>query len=231
MKHTLSIISLLVAVTLLTVFSTEAWARPGGKPPRKAMNACKDQSEGDTCTFTMRGETITGMCMAGPNNDKLACAPEGELRQEHRPPMMKPVVVKDGTVYVVSPKPLEGAEGFESELISISVDGTKTSLILSGMVLQPELSEDETVLALASFSPEDEESQVLIIALPLTQDTTPLTVSVDGRVISEAVMGDGKLYVTTVVVSDTGTDTISLERKSYLYTIKFDGTVESQVAF
>jgi hypothetical protein len=242
MKHRLSFISVMVVVALLTVFSYETWAMPGGgmgmggpggnKPPKKAIKACKDKNEGDTCSFRMKKETITGMCIAlEDDSDKLVCAPEEGLLQQHHPQMIRPVADDDGTVYVVTVKPLDSSSGFESELVSIAADGTKTTLTLTGMVSQPVLSEDETVLAAASFKPEDETTIVYLVEVPFTQETVPVAAVLDGKFLSEPVMGDDKLYITTEVLSNSGSDTAPPERTSYLYTIAFDGSIKSKVEF
>lgn len=48
-------------------------------PPPQAIEACADQTEGETCSFTgRRSEEVTGTCIV-PRGDEesLACAPEG----------------------------------------------------------------------------------------------------------------------------------------------------------
>jgi hypothetical protein len=47
-----------------------------GKPPQEAFDACKSHSEGDACSVTEGGHTMTGTCRKGPNGESdLACAP------------------------------------------------------------------------------------------------------------------------------------------------------------
>ena len=49
---------------------------PHGPPPQEAIDACKDLSQGDACSFTTPQCSVTGTCQ-GPEGKPLACAPEG----------------------------------------------------------------------------------------------------------------------------------------------------------
>ena len=49
---------------------------PHGPPPQAAIDACKDLSQGDSCSFTTPQCSVTGTCQ-GPEGKPLACAPEG----------------------------------------------------------------------------------------------------------------------------------------------------------
>jgi 4-amino-4-deoxy-L-arabinose transferase-like glycosyltransferase len=52
---------------------------PSGPPPA-ALAACRDQSLGDSCTFTQpNGNTISGICTQPPQGNQLACAPANRL--------------------------------------------------------------------------------------------------------------------------------------------------------
>ncbi|HYQ02929.1 MAG TPA: hypothetical protein VER96_29860 [Polyangiaceae bacterium] len=56
--------------------SRPADARPPRKPPQEAFDACKSLSEGDACSVSFRGQTMTGTCRKGPNGEsELACVP------------------------------------------------------------------------------------------------------------------------------------------------------------
>lgn len=47
-------------------------------PPAEAVEACAEQAEGDECTVELRGRTMSGTCVAGPEeSDPLACMPAG----------------------------------------------------------------------------------------------------------------------------------------------------------
>jgi 4-amino-4-deoxy-L-arabinose transferase-like glycosyltransferase len=47
-----------------------------GSAPPAAFAACRDQSFGDSCTFTPRnGNAVSGRCIQPPQGDQLACAP------------------------------------------------------------------------------------------------------------------------------------------------------------
>lgn len=41
------------------------------KPRQKAIDACKDKQEGDSCEFEKRRGTVTGVCKT--RNEKLIC--------------------------------------------------------------------------------------------------------------------------------------------------------------
>jgi 4-amino-4-deoxy-L-arabinose transferase-like glycosyltransferase len=47
-------------------------------PPPAALEACADQNQGTSCSFTTRnGNNIEGSCVTPPNQTALACAPQG----------------------------------------------------------------------------------------------------------------------------------------------------------
>ncbi len=49
-----------------------------GKPPREALQACENQTQGAACSFTLpNGNFIEGNCVVPPNQSQLACAPQG----------------------------------------------------------------------------------------------------------------------------------------------------------
>jgi hypothetical protein len=46
------------------------------KPPQAAFDACKSAREGDTCSVSFNGHTVTGTCRKGPSGEEeLACVP------------------------------------------------------------------------------------------------------------------------------------------------------------
>jgi 4-amino-4-deoxy-L-arabinose transferase-like glycosyltransferase len=52
------------------------------EPPQGALDACVDQTQGSSCSFTQpNGNTISGSCITPPNTDQLACAPQGMAPQ------------------------------------------------------------------------------------------------------------------------------------------------------
>lgn len=51
---------------------------PHHGPPPEAFAACKEATEGATCSFTMHEHNITGTCSHGPDGKgPLACKPDG----------------------------------------------------------------------------------------------------------------------------------------------------------
>ncbi|MES1177310.1 MAG: hypothetical protein ABUL62_23510 [Myxococcales bacterium] len=68
--------SVLGAPAATTPPSYTADGPPHGKPPQEAFDACKSHSEGDACSVSFDGHTMTGTCRKGPNGESdLACAP------------------------------------------------------------------------------------------------------------------------------------------------------------
>jgi hypothetical protein len=55
--------------------------RPPPRPPKAAVDACKDKSAGDTCRFTHRKRRLNGTCKYPPQANTLVCVPH-----DHRPP-------------------------------------------------------------------------------------------------------------------------------------------------
>ena len=53
-----------------------------GSPPPQALDACENQSLGESCSFTLKnGNTIDGICIRPPGTNQLACAPQSRLPQ------------------------------------------------------------------------------------------------------------------------------------------------------
>jgi hypothetical protein len=48
-----------------------------GQPPQEAINACVNQSQGASCSFTTPGGQINGACLTPPQSTQLACVPAG----------------------------------------------------------------------------------------------------------------------------------------------------------
>lgn len=46
-------------------------------PPPEALEACTGKSENDSCSFSGRHGTVEGSCITPPQEESLACAPEG----------------------------------------------------------------------------------------------------------------------------------------------------------
>ena len=59
-------------------------------PPKVAFDACSNLRVGDTCTFSVGGQQMTGTCRAGPDNGPVACAPK-----DMPPPPMPPKAAID----------------------------------------------------------------------------------------------------------------------------------------
>lgn len=55
---------------------------PSGNPPQQAIDACTGQTLGDSCTFDLPRQTITGSCINPPNQTQLVCAPQGQVGQQ-----------------------------------------------------------------------------------------------------------------------------------------------------
>ena len=57
-----------------------------GQPPPAALSACENQTEGAACSFTTQnGNFIEGSCIIPPNQNELACAPQGINPQNGQP--------------------------------------------------------------------------------------------------------------------------------------------------
>lgn len=46
-------------------------------PPPEAISACAAHADGDACSFSLGGHSLTGTCRAGPPGAPPACAPAG----------------------------------------------------------------------------------------------------------------------------------------------------------
>lgn len=82
-KNLFQTLSAVIAVTVLTAIvacaSGNSSGRPGGRPqgpPPEAIKACEGQQEGNTVSFTGRGnETLSGTCQT--IEGQLVAVPEG----------------------------------------------------------------------------------------------------------------------------------------------------------
>ncbi len=53
-------------------------------PPQEAVDTCASSAQGDACSFTLQnGDTIDGTCITPPNQNVLACAPQGMTPQQN----------------------------------------------------------------------------------------------------------------------------------------------------
>ena len=160
-----------------------------------------------------------------------------------------PIVSSDGTTYIVNIVPPEFEEGeefdfsdfdsssIETILSAITSDGEKTSTTLSGKVIRPFVSEDNTLLAATVPFPETDESVLYLINLPLVNDAVVSKVSLDGNFVSMPFISNEteQIYLTTVKVDIEVEDFDDLEPedfeeiqqniKKFLYIIGFDGSV------
>jgi 4-amino-4-deoxy-L-arabinose transferase-like glycosyltransferase len=83
-------------------------------PPPAALEACADQTQGNSCSFTTRnGNTIEGSCITPPNQTALACAPQGMIPQNGQAP--------NGQVPAGGPNGQNGGTPFSNETGSPSV--------------------------------------------------------------------------------------------------------------
>ena len=69
-KRTIVLFTSLAALAALTAFAPPAQARQSTRHAR--LQACKDKSSGDACTYTHKGEDVNGTCESGRHN-KLIC--------------------------------------------------------------------------------------------------------------------------------------------------------------
>jgi 4-amino-4-deoxy-L-arabinose transferase-like glycosyltransferase len=60
-------------------------------PPQQAVDACASSTQGASCSFTTQnGNTINGSCITPPNQNVLACAPQGMMPQQNgQSPLMQ----------------------------------------------------------------------------------------------------------------------------------------------
>lgn len=83
-------------------------------PPPAALEACANQTQGNSCSFTTRnGNTIEGSCITPPNQTALACAPQGMIPQNGQAP--------NGQVPAGGPNGQNGGTPFSNETGSPSV--------------------------------------------------------------------------------------------------------------
>ncbi len=169
-----------------------------------------------------------------------------------------PIVSSDGTTYIVDIVPPEFEEGEEFDhsdidsssilttLSAITPDGGKTSTTLTGNVVRPFVSEDNTLLAATSSFPDLGESVLYLIGLPFDQDKSALEVSLDGNIASMPfILNDTRqIYLTVVKIGIDGEGFEDLDPKDFdpegfeeiehdvqrfLYIIGFDGSVVSKI--
>ncbi|MBF0338677.1 MAG: hypothetical protein HQL05_12710 [Nitrospirae bacterium] len=160
------------------------------------------------------------------------------------------VVGGDGTAYLVTYRTGAasgmGSGTFESTLTAITSAGQKSSVKLTGYVSRPVLSPDGGLLVASTSMPDmsqynmmgyyntsgTSKSTVYAVQLPLTQDSKPLAISLDGNFASVPVFAGDKIYVTTTDFGGSmmgGGYTNPQQGKSYLYIINLDGTIASKV--
>lgn len=69
-------------------------------PPPAALEACANQTQGASCSFTAQnGNTIEGSCITPPNISELACAPQGMIPQNGQQPAGRPDGQNGGTPF------------------------------------------------------------------------------------------------------------------------------------
>jgi|MudIll2142460700_1097286.scaffolds.fasta_scaffold36314_2 hypothetical protein len=172
-----------------------------------------------------------------------------------------PVVGQDGTAYLVTFNPMAPAGtvpasiSFRSRLLAITTAGTETSVNLRGILSKPLVS-GTTLIGTASLpdftnytviydhgsNPDNEQSVLYFLSLPLTSGSTPQAVALDGSFASAPVLSNNLIYVVT---TDFGRAMMqvnsSFQRmfngynfnhsgtaKSYLYILNPDGTLVSK---
>lgn len=135
-----------------------------------------------------------------------------------------PVVDDDGIAYLVrwepnqNPGTMPNSNSFTSTLMAIDpITREVVSLILDGMLSRPVLNDDGNMLVataslpdfndfqmFADYGENNEESQsvLYVIALPLTKNTRPGAISLDGSYASIPVIANGSVYVTTTSRGD-----------------------------
>lgn len=69
-------------LSMLVVAAPLSQAQPGNRgghrgPPPEAIEACSGKSENDSCSFSGHRGTVEGTCITPPQEESLACAPEG----------------------------------------------------------------------------------------------------------------------------------------------------------
>ena len=71
--------ALLAGLAFAGVQSASASGPPRGHHPLppEAIQACSGLAEGAACSFTMGQHSVTGVCRAGPQDQAVACAPDG----------------------------------------------------------------------------------------------------------------------------------------------------------
>lgn len=76
------LILILVAMTTLSMSAiAQQRSERDRKPPKEAIEACQNKSEGDSVSFeTRRGDTLSGTCQT--INDSLVAVPEGHAERK-----------------------------------------------------------------------------------------------------------------------------------------------------
>lgn len=71
---------LLMTMNLSLAFSAQAQRGENKQPPKEAIEACSDKSEGDEVTFeTPRGDEVKGICMT--MDEQLVAVPENHKKK------------------------------------------------------------------------------------------------------------------------------------------------------
>ncbi|MBF0537863.1 MAG: hypothetical protein HQL03_06370 [Nitrospirae bacterium] len=161
-----------------------------------------------------------------------------------------PVVGGDGTAYLVTyttgATSGTGSGTFTSTLTALTAAGQRSSITLTGFVSRPVLSPDGGLLVASTSMPDmtqynmagnyntsaTSKSTVYEVQLPMTQNSKPIAVSLDGNFASVPVFANGKIYVTTTDFGGSmmgSTSTNPQQGKSYMYIINLNGTIASKI--
>jgi len=172
-----------------------------------------------------------------------------------------PVVGQDGTAYLVTFNPTAPAgtdptnRSFRSRLVAITTAGTEAAINLRGILSVP-VVDGTTLFGTASLPevanytltckhgtyPESEQSVLYILALPMTDNSIPLAVALDGSYASAPVLANSHIYVVTTDVGRAMMqENPSFQRmfngynfkhsrtaESYMYILNLDGTLVSK---
>ena len=211
----------------------------------------------------MGGGTGTGPGTGGMSGGMMTGVP---LKNSGSMGMMdgmdsSPVVGQDGTAYLVTFNPTAPAGtvptsmSFRSRLLAVTTTGVQTSINLRGILSKPVIS-GTTLIGTASLpdftnydviydhgtNPDNRQSALYFISLPLTSGTKPQAVALDGSFASAPVLANNLIYVVT---SDFGRAMMqgsstfqrmfdghnfntSGTAESYLYILNPDGTLVSK---
>jgi hypothetical protein len=86
-RRSIAVLGMLFVVSAFAASNDRPGPQNGRRrPPREAMEACKEKSSGASCEFSGKHGKISGKCWSPDSSKPLACKPDHAPSQEGRPP-------------------------------------------------------------------------------------------------------------------------------------------------